>query len=384
MDGRVAGGKTDKRKGDVMKGLKLTLIIMAAGLVTFGLSGVAGAFHDDGAAYCSGCHTMHNSQDGEPVTDTPGGSLLIRPDSSSVCLDCHADYGQFTEGGSGYGSGGDFHWLTKTYTWEAHGHAAESTGDSHGHNIKALDFNLDGVDDKLTVAPGGTYLSQYLTCTSCHDPHGRQGNVRILWGIGDTTPGYPGGYTFENAAPIMAVTSRRTRFDDTRGEPVSDKLHTAYGSGASEWCANCHEGFLNTGLVSGKHPAGMAMGQDIATNYNAYVSTGDMTGQKETAYWEIVPCETGDTDPANLDTESTVGASASGRVMCMSCHRSHATAFPDIGKWYFRATLIAHDSHPQLDDGGVTGGAQEIVNSYYGRTFTDEQRSLCNKCHVND
>lgn len=384
MDGRVAGGKTDERKGDGMKGLKLTLIIMAAGLVTFGLSGVAGAFHDDGAAHCDGCHTMHNSQDGEPVTDTPGGSLLIRPDSSSVCLDCHAGYGQFTEDGSGYGSGGDFHWLTKTYSWEAHGHKRESTGDSHGHNIKALDFNLDGVDDKLTVAPGGTYLSQYLTCTSCHDPHSRQGNVRLLYGIGDTTAGYPGGYTFNNAAPIMAVTSRRTKYNETNGEPVSDTLHTAYGSGASEWCANCHGGFLNTGLVSGKHPAGMVLGQDIATNYNAYVSTGVMTGQKETAYWEIVPFETGDTDPEKLDTKSTEGPTSSGRVMCMSCHRSHATAFPDIGKWYFGATLIAHDSHPQLEDVGVTGGAQEIVNSYYGRTFTDEQRSLCNKCHVND
>jgi hypothetical protein len=206
--------------------------------------------------------------------------------------------------------------------------------------------------------------------------------VRILWGIGDTTPGYPGGYVFKNAAPIMEVTSRRTRYDDPRGEPVSDALHTAYGSGGSEWCANCHEGFLNTGAVSGKHPAGMVMRSDIITNYNAYVSTGDMDGEQATAYWEIVPFEMG-RDPTEADTKSTEGPTASGRVMCMSCHRSHATAFPDIGRWYFRATLIAHDSHPQLDDGGVTD-AQEIVNSYYGRTFTDEQRSLCNKCHVND
>ncbi len=90
-----------------------------------------------------------------------------------------------------------------------------------------------------------------------------------------------------------------------------------------------------------------------------------------------------------LDTSSTAGPTSSDQVMCLSCHRAHATAFPDAGKWDFSATLITDDSHPANGDGGVTGN--DVTNSYYGRVFDDGdgsesqmQRSLCNKCHVQD
>ena len=71
---------------------------------------------------------MHNSQNGEQVADTADGYnyLLIDANSSDTCLSCHAAYGQFY-GGPGYGPGGDFYWLTKTYTWTAHGGTETST-----------------------------------------------------------------------------------------------------------------------------------------------------------------------------------------------------------------------------------------------------------------
>ena len=100
-----------------MKAFRLGLVVMAAALITFALGTPAMAFHDDGVARCAGCHTMHNSQDGDDISSTPGANLLKASDASSVCLECHAGYGQATTDGSGYGSGGDFYWLTKTYTW---------------------------------------------------------------------------------------------------------------------------------------------------------------------------------------------------------------------------------------------------------------------------
>lgn len=49
------------------------------------------AFHDKGVADCSGCHTMHNSEDGaEVAVGGPYDWLLTAEKPSDVCLGCHA------------------------------------------------------------------------------------------------------------------------------------------------------------------------------------------------------------------------------------------------------------------------------------------------------
>ncbi len=349
-----------------MKFTRFGLVITAAVLITFGLGGMAMAFHDGGVAHCDGCHTMHNSQDGTDVTATPGGHLTKAGDPSSTCLTCHARYGQRTYDGSGYGSGGDFYWITKTYTWSGHGGPSE--GDSHGHNVIAEDFGLSSDSTLFTRAPGGTY-DEELSCGSCHDPHGAKGNPLLLYG-----PEKP---DFTEAAPILKSPGRRT----TPGRnPVNDKEHTAFGSGMSQWCANCHTDFL---LGNEMHPVDESLRTTISDNYNEYVSTDVLTGDQATAYWEFVPFETNQA-LADLDVTSTVGPGASSKVMCLSCHRAHASAFPDAGRWDFGATLLLTDSHPQSGDGNL--GVDDEKNSYYGRKgkFTAEQRSLCNKCHQQD
>jgi hypothetical protein len=158
----------------------------------------------------------------------------------------------------------------------------------------------------------------------------------------------------------------------------------------SEWCANCHPAFLNssTGGVGGKHPAGKGakLNADIAKNYNSYVKTGDLSGSQATAYLALVPFEAGISEVVFLDPSSSSGpSSGNANVMCLTCHRAHASAFQNIGRWDFEASFIA-DSHPQFGDGGASGN--DVVNSYYGRDMTAEfgesQRQLCNKCHLKD
>ena len=46
-----------------------------------------------------------------------------------------------------------------------------SEGDNHGHNVITPTYGI-AQDATLNQAPGGDFLSQYLGCTSCHDPHG--------------------------------------------------------------------------------------------------------------------------------------------------------------------------------------------------------------------
>lgn len=346
-------------------------------------AGNAYAFHEGGVAYCAGCHTMHNSQDGAPIDTTNGGIgnayLLKFGNASDTCLGCHAAYGQFY-GGAGFGPGGDFYWLTKTYSWAGHGSTEYSMGDSHGHNIISPANDLTE-DATLTHAPGGDFLSSRLGCTSCHDPHGNA-DFRLLYGNQGPGPIYDGGrYDFDNAAPLARGNSRRTYVGATNGNETNAK-HTVYKSGMSEWCANCHPNFHSDVTNNFVHPEG-DMGSTIAGAYNAYVSTDNMTGGSvATSYWGLTPFEAVNVNLASIDPMNyTQGPTSVDQVMCVTCHRAHASAFPDAGRWDFHAEFIV-DSHPMATDGGV--GANDATYKYYQYTFVNNQRSLCNKCHLKD
>jgi hypothetical protein len=202
------------------------------------------------------------------------------------------------------------------------------------------------------------------------------GTYRMLGGV-DYEAGPPG-EKFTHGAPTAVAPSKDW------GE--RDDNHVAYGSGMSEWCGNCHAALL-FGASGGatKHPAGVAakFGAETASIYDSYVKTGDLTGSPSRAYLALVPFELGVEATTSLNPASTEGPrSGTSNVMCLTCHRAHASAFPSIGRWDFGATFLA-DSHPNAAD-----GAADSHNSYYGRDivaqFGPYQRQLCNKCHARD
>lgn len=323
----------------------------------------------------------------------PGGTrtaILLGSDPSSTCLRCHARTGTYfnvlSADGSSFTPGGDFYWLTRSYSWTVMGREHQSPGRNRGHNVVAVDFGLreDGV---LAEAPGGSYPSGALSCTSCHDPHavtttsaadfGQEepsaAGFRLLGGVGYARSGSE---PFSNAAPVARSSSTDWR--------ETDSNHTAYGSGMSEWCANCHPLML----AGGMHATGRfaTLGSEVASRYNSYVKTGDHSGDRSSAYLALVPFEVGTSDPAALDPSSTAGPEGGrANAMCLTCHRAHASAFEDIGRWDFSATFL-RDSHPGEGDVGVRPG--EARSSYYDRDIVAEfgpnQRSLCNKCHALD
>jgi hypothetical protein len=338
------------------------LLMIAVGFL-FVLSGSSFAFHDDGVAHCNGCHTMHNSFDGALVDpDSPDGNawLLVDATPSDVCLSCHSvsgSRGVFAAdplAPNVLHGGGDFVFLTEDLLQNAHGHT--QPGDRAGHNINAPS-KLVGPDATLTTAPGaiGTpFPSSSLGCSSCHDPHGNQ-NFRLLYGIGGIQDG---AFTFTAAAPVAQASSSAAEANDN---------HTAYISGMSAWCGNCHGDFhANPG---GKliHPAGQAVGGTIATAYGLYNGSDDITGgTPATSYLAAVPFE----DAANTPT-STAGPTATSKVMCLTCHRAHASSGPSSGRWDFNETFLTED--------GLGDGSYPIPNPY-----SVNQRSLCNKCHTKD
>jgi hypothetical protein len=234
------------------------------------------------------------------------------------------------------------------------------------------------------VANGGAGSTTSILTTYGEKPFEEttNGNYRLLGGAGYQGSPQGSGVTFTHGSPIAVA--------DSFSWTETDSRHPAYGSGMSEWCANCHPAFLNssTGGLAGKHPAGKGakLNSDIAKNYNSYIKTGDLNGTQASAYLALVPFEVGISDVAFLDHSSSAGPGlGNANVMCLTCHRAHASAFKNIGRWDFETALIA-DSHPQSGDGGASGN--DVVNSYYGRNMTAEfgetQRQLCNKCHLKD
>ena len=345
--------------------LRLLPLITVAAIVA--MAAPALAFHDDGVAHCNGCHTMHNSYEGQLIdAGAPNGNpwLLVDASPSDVCLNCHSGVnssrgvydGDCTSGHSREKGGGNYIYLNCTDLREST-RGTPITGDRAGHNIIAPGRGLTE-DVAISQAPGGTFPSSQLGCTSCHDPHGTAA-FRLLY----QNRLVQGFYNFNNPAPVAVGTSGPEAVDN----------HTAYQSGMSEWCGNCHTNFDDIGTTH-KHVTGAddgAIGATYATAYNLYNGSDDLTGGAAgTAYWPEVPFE----DPANT-VGSTAGPSASSVVMCLTCHRAHATSAESAGRWDFNVTFIEEDGLAQ---------STYPLSQRIAALSSNANRSLCNKCHVKD
>ena len=418
-----------------MKVLKLILVITAAGLIIIGLTNVSEAFHSGGVAECSGCHSMHTAK---------GGPLLAGSDQSSTCLNCHEHAGD--TGPSSYhistapgdmpagkpplqrSPGGDFGWLKKNYTMTIRGTTSTEQGETHGHSIVATDFGYVA-DSTNTKAPGGTFVSANLGCHSCHDPHGE---FRRL-SDGTITRPAPGATTF---APIIASGSYNNSPDPAPGQAVgvyrllggigylaggvtftvnppaavapstynrteaTTQTRVAYGQGTSRWCAQCHPD-MHTDSGKLVHPVDQNLGTSITNNYNSYVRSGEMSGSPSSSYLSLVPYEENSTDytalktfAATSGTTPLAGPSSTARVMCLSCHRAHASGWTEMARWNNEGEFMVYNSlWPGLDTTPTVPqfarGRQsaETQAAYYDRlptVFASYQRLLCNKCHAKD
>ncbi len=251
--------------------------------------------------------------------------------------------------------GGNFVFLLEDNINDGHAGASNAIlGHAAGHNLDAPGHGISP-DPVLTSAPGGNFPSSILACSSCHDPHGNQ-NFRLLYGARSVQDGV---YTFSNPAPVAEGISL--------SGTETNANHTAYQSGMSAWCGNCHPNFHDAGTGVMVHPSGETLGGTISTAYNLYNGSDDtLGGAPATAYLAAVPFE----DAANT-TDSAAGPTAGSTVMCLTCHRAHATSAPDAGRWDFASPFCRKTA---------SNPVPMLIPNPYG----PNQRSLCNKCHVQD
>jgi len=414
-----------------MKIYKLSLILVAAVAVVFGLSGISFAFHSGGVAECTGCHQMHNAKT---------ANLTIGVDPSSTCLECHGESGQSSyhvatptaqmpagTPPNNEGPGGDFGWLNKTYYPSVRNSVTTNYGNHHGHNIVAAGYDSGYLqaDADNPTAPGGTFPAAQLGCTSCHDMHGKgrwttAGTYSKTSGAIWTSGSYGSLPTVSGSENLSTGVYRLLRAQDTvdgvtfgATPPVAvansgynrseffTQTRTAYGSGMSDFCGTCHPDMHTTSGIL-RHPTGQVMAGSIQANYNSYVKTGNMTGSATTSYLSLVPFEEGltystanintmkshaQTNDSNLNGPGSGTVPATATIMCLSCHRAHATAFESMLKWDSSQTTIVTAGAYPTGNSGLGYSATEASKGYYDYNvtkFSAYQRQLCNKCHAKD
>jgi predicted CXXCH cytochrome family protein len=332
----------------------LACAILAAG-------GPASAFHEGGAASCNGCHVMHGTDDGLVVFwgEDP---LLRAATASDVCLMCHG--GQNGVLGNNpmdppdeRGAGNFVFLLEDNLNDGSDGLTNPIGGEAAGHSIISLDYGL-GPDPQWTYAPGGNFPADQLGCTSCHDPHGN-GSFRMLNGSGPVQDGL---FDFTSPAPLAEGLS----ITNPLAVEGADQ-HTAYIRGMSDWCANCHGLYHDeSGRDGFEHDSGEPLEPQHLRAYNRYNGTSNPEENfAYSAYLPAVPFESG-----KNTTTTTEGPQSGARVMCLSCHRAHASSAPHAGRWDFNVD--------RLDNDGLVSGSWAIPNPY---PSDHAQGQLCAKCH---
>jgi hypothetical protein len=67
--------------------------------------------------------------------------------------------------------------------------------------------------------------------------------------------------------------------------------------------------------------------------------------------------------------------------MCLTCHRAHASASDNMGRWNLANSMLIEEEANAIAAGFTL---QQLNNGDDMARFGEYQRSLCNKCHVQD
>lgn len=335
---------------------------------------------------CSNCHTMHASQDNQPMGSGPFDVLLLYD-----CLGCHTGTNRTAAAGvpGGTVDGSNAPGVLDTVdpftaaTSLAGGNfwSVEQGNDAHGHNVMVLPANpVDGLLGNIPPGYDGTtptvaaLPSPYLSCGGVSGCHGDL-TAADTDSEAQSFAAIAGGHHGQNSTVDGSTIGQSYRFllgmpggeDDDYEYTTSATDHNVYpgsargddsddgdgGLGAltmSGLCAKCHANFHNsipvgtsTGIQGAswgnpwiRHPTDFdfsGLGGDYAVNmgtYNPEVPVGRDIATVGAAGFQGLVGNQGD----------NVGELGGNIVICLSCHRAHGSQYNDILRWSYE-TMVA-------------------------------------------
>jgi hypothetical protein len=372
-----------------------------------------------GGLTCGMCHTIHNSQgSGTFVSQSPGALVMLRAEVSGrqdihkLCLQCHASNGNnagitfephatikspkvYIDGAGGtgiavtntdpfdftqIGAGGDFSGVF-SYNGSDISYGTTPGDDPSGSNLSLGKGHSLGAMSVTPPGGGGTLTA--FSCTSCHDPHGRnvtQGSsngvnlyrmlryntasaviapmTNSITGMGSWVGGISGesgtgNYAGPNSGAANHVWPVYNTADQQNVYAAgSVKGDQSSGTAFSNFCAQCHQNWhesISATNVSGddwkRHPVDNLI-TDSSPNSGAGV--------------EITRFDNYNTNPfpSPLALNTTIGATklpvmqdaggttyyadnSADRVFCLSCHYAHGGPNNDILRWNYTSNVSA-------------------------------------------
>lgn len=338
-----------------------------------------GDFHSATYLRCNACHTMHYSEDGDsppttgfgPDTDDPadgigdfgvedGGPfhhLLIKKNVTDLCLMCHddptisPDVYDVTAGSET--PGGDF--APSGSVTEVNGHNPGGDTTYSESLILPLDDTIGDDGMKPPGVEGGPTVLSRWTCVECHDEHGDTGEAfmyrNLKKNVGLGTGGYPvdvsGSLITNTAGPVELGDAEEAQIwtGSANFDAEANASHNVYRVAAVDdddigfgaWCAGCHGNFhgdddsdsdTHDGLNWIRHPTAEPLtvatppAEDTADHFGTLFDSGKT----------FIPLET-TTAITFATTLSGIDAAATEQVMCLSCHRAHASDTRNAVRW---------------------------------------------------
>lgn len=328
---------------------------------------------------CSNCHTMHNSQNGEPLKSGPN-PYLLDPEEGDPCVACHSSSGSDTiENGipkvlnfqepTSPLAGGNFYWVV-------------NKGDVYGHNVLAIDGVNEDANFISTGVPGAPVSGgqcavchdKVTYCYSCHTPQHHKndhpnGVYTNVVGSGATEGCYyrflgpasqrvglsglpdiswhnnPGVKGIEDPNWEQHPTS--TNHNEYAGETSKPSQFGGGYESISDFCAGCHAKFYNSsfykysndGTTSSpwhRHPVDTKFSEVSGTEYIYNTPDGTNFGP----YNPLVPIARPNIDSYDGKGSSSI-VTANDQVQCLSCHRAHGSPYPDMLRWDYLSACNA-------------------------------------------
>jgi hypothetical protein len=343
--------------------MKKTLI---AGLVTlFALTLISSSAYAVVQGACVNCHTMHNSQNNSPMnwdtSSTPNEALL-----RGSCIGCH---GQAPSGANNIINntpqvlhnattdlaGGNFAYITTSAKRDAADTGA--TQNSVGHNV--IDLGGTYQETILTSPPGDEnttgITNANFTCggvRGCHGDRTQTGSYAAVRGAHHANDGVlkfgaiseagQGGTTALSYRFLKGVkggedsdwqaTSETADHNEYKGDTTMGTSSSTYPANntISGLCAECHGYFHGTTTSEAgsgdpwlRHPTDVSL--PSSGEYAAYTTYSLTAPVARTA----IPDSPGST--------VTPSGSADDIVMCLSCHRAHASPYYKMMRWDYKS-----------------------------------------------
>jgi hypothetical protein len=269
---------------------------------------------------CSGCHTMHNSQDGAIMFDDGGAKILGDAAFGQLlafdgCTGCHAREANAADGRAASNPKSPQVGAAASATINAGGYFDNASADNMMHNVAGI----TGAEGTLATSPGGTHVSAAFTCTNCHAD--AQGGHHTYGAVDAArTGGAADSYRMLRSTGVTPAGVVGTGDINYGNVSVSTQLNTYDSATMNAFCADCHGSFHGPAAQGGG--TGLWVRHPTDVDATTYVTAG-VVGASYAGNTQTIPSDAAD------------------MVMCISCHRPHGSGVADLLRFTYDATTNA-------------------------------------------